>query len=195
LVEALGDRDDTLDAIFESCGRHAVVDDWSGPPDQFREFRHSLPEAVNSYVKQQHSYKLATDFAVPAAGFREIMRAYREADETFRKAFPRAGVHAVLFGHLGDYHLHFNFITRAEAEMAFAKQLYVKLARKAVELGGTISAEHGVGKKTVELDGRVVPYLQLMFGKDGLRQIAAVKRALDPNLILNVGNMVPEGLF
>ena len=192
LVEAKGDRDETLDAIFESCGRHAVVDDWSGPPEQFREFRHSLPEAVNSYVKQQNSYKLATDFAVPAAGFREIMMGYRDADEVFRKAFPRAGVHTVLFGHLGDYRLHFNFITHTHDEMAFAKQLYVKLARKAVELGGTISAEHGVGKKTVELDGRVVPYLQLMVGKDGLRQIAAVKRALDPNLILNVGNMVPE---
>ncbi|MBN2208904.1 MAG: FAD-binding oxidoreductase [Candidatus Coatesbacteria bacterium] len=195
LVEALGDRDDVIDAIFESCERHGVLDDWSGPPEQFREFRHSLPEAVNSYVKQQHSYKLATDFAVPAAGFGEIMRGYREADEMFRKAFPRAGVHTVLFGHLGDYHLHFNFMTHNEVEMAFAKRLYVKLARKAVELGGTVSAEHGVGKKTVELDGRSVPYLQLMFGKDGLRQIAAVKRALDRKLILNVGNMLPEARF
>lgn len=194
LVEALGDRDETLDAIFESCERHAVVDDWSGPPEQFKEFRHSLPEAVNSYVKQQQSHKLATDFAVPAAGFEEIMRAYREADERFEKAFPRPGVHSVLFGHLGDYHLHFNFITHTDAEMAFAKKLYLKLAKKAVALGGTVSAEHGVGKKTVELDGSQVPYLQLMFGKEGLIQIAAAKRALDPGLILNVGNMVPESL-
>ena len=150
---------------------------------------------MNSYLKQHESHKLATDFAVPADSFEEIMRSYREADETFKKAFLRAGVHSVIFGHLGDYHLHFNFITRTDAEMAFAKQLYVKLAKKAVALGGTISAEHGVGKKTVALDGNQVPYLQLMFGKRGLRQIAAAKRALDPHLILNVGNMVPESLF
>jgi len=121
-----------------------------------------------------------------------MVRAYREADEAFTTAFPRPGVHSVLFGHLGDYHLHFNFITQTDAEMTFAKKLYVKLARKAVALGGTVSAEHGVGKKTVELDGQRVPYLQLMFGKEGLAQIAAIKRALDPHLTLNVGNMVPE---
>jgi len=193
LVEALGDRDDTLDAIFESCERHGVIDDWSGPPEQFKEFRHSLPDSVNSYLKQHQSHKLATDFAVPADGFEEIMRAYCEVDERFITAFPRPGVHSVLFGHLGDYHLHFNFITRTEAEMAFAKKLYVKLAKKAVRLGGTISAEHGVGKKTVELHGNRIPYLQLMFGKEGLTQVAAAKRALDPHIILNVGNIVPEG--
>ncbi len=195
LVEALGDRDETLDAILEACERYQAVDDWSGPPEEFKEFRHSLPDAVNSYVKQQQSHKLATDFAVPADGFEQIMRAYREADERFKTAFPRPGVHSVLFGHLGDFHLHFNFITRTDAEMAFAKKLYLKLAKKAVALGGTISAEHGVGKKTVELDGRQVPYLQLMFGQQGLSQIAAAKRALDPNLILNIGNMVLEREF
>ena len=192
-VEALGDRDDTVDAILEACERYKAVDDWSGPPEQFNEFRHSLPESVNSYLKQRQSHKLATDFAVPARGFGEMMRAYRQADETFKRAFPRPGVHTVLFGHLGDYHLHFNFITCNDAEMAFAKGLYVKLAKKAVALGGTISAEHGVGKKMVEIAGREVPYLELMYGREGLEQIAAIKRALDPNLILNVGNMAPEG--
>ncbi len=168
------------------------MNDWSGPPEQFKEFRHSLPDTVNSYLKQNESHKLGTDFAVPEDGFEQMMMAYREADKMLKDAFPRAGVHSVLFGHLGDYHLHFNFITHTAAELAFAKRLYVKLAQKAVQLGGTISAEHGVGKKTVELNGRQAPYLQLMFGKDGLTQIAAAKRSLDPHLILNVGNMLPE---
>jgi len=195
LVEALGDRDDTVDAILESCERYKAVDDWSGPPEEFHEFRHSLPESVNSYLKQRESYKLALDLAVPAGGFGEMMQAYRRADETFRKQFPREGVHTVLFGHLGNYHLHFNFIAHNHGEMAFAKKLYVKLAKRAVALGGTISAEHGVGKKTVEVAGRKVPYLELMYGREGLEQIASIKRALDPNLILNIGNMLPKSFF
>ncbi len=195
LVEALGDRDDTVDALLEACERYEAVDDWSGTPDEFKEFRHSLPDSVNTYVKQQKSYKLATDFAVPASSFGEMMQAYRQADEKFKKTFPRPGVHTVLFGHLGDFHLHFNFITRTEPEMAFCKQLYLPLARLAVALGGTISAEHGVGKKAVEIAGREVPYLELMYGREGLEQIAAIKRALDPNLILNIGNMLPESFF
>lgn len=195
LVEALGKDENTVTRIVEACEKYEVIDDWSGRPGQFTEFRHLLPESINSYLKQMGSHKLGTDFAVPPASFPSMMKAYREADETFRKQFPRAGFHSVLFGHLGDYHLHFNFIAQTREEMAFAKQLYVALAKKAISLAGTISAEHGVGKKTVEVDGREVPYLELMYGTEGLDQIAAIKRALDPNLILNLGNMVPEGYF
>ncbi|MBN1592317.1 MAG: FAD-binding oxidoreductase [Candidatus Coatesbacteria bacterium] len=192
MVEALGDRESTIDKIFESCEAHSVIDDWSGPPSDFKEFRHSLPESVNSYLRQHDSHKLATDFAVPAAHFPEMMVAYREADEAFAAKFPRPGVHTVLFGHLGDYHLHFNFIAANGPEMAFAKGLYLGLAKKVVAFGGTISAEHGVGKKSIEIDGRDVPYLQLMYGERGLADISAVKRILDPDFVLNVGNMVRE---
>jgi D-lactate dehydrogenase (cytochrome) len=59
-----------------------------------------------------------------------------------------------------------------------------------VAAGGTLSAEHGVGKKTVEVGGQRVPYLELMVGQAGLEQIARAKRALDPGLVLNMGNMV-----
>ena len=194
LIEVLGDHDATLDAVAELSDKYNVLDDWSGPPEQFKEFRHSLPESVNSYLKRHDSHKLGTDFAVPLARFDEMMKAYVAVGEEFQKRFPRAGMHYVLFGHIGDCHLHFNFIAENPDEMAFAKSLYLKLAQKAVELGGTISAEHGVGKKTIELDGRVVPYLALMHGEAGLMQIAAAKRALDPKLILNVGNMLPEAL-
>ena len=46
--------------------------------------------------------------------------------------------------------------------------------------------------KTLQIGGRDVPYLELMYGVDGLREIARVKKVFDPNGILNVGNMVPR---
>jgi len=55
-----------------------------------------------------------------------------------------------------------------------------------------VSAEHGVGKKTLTVDGRTIPYLELMYGREGVMEIARTKQALDPNLLLNVGNMVPR---
>jgi D-lactate dehydrogenase (cytochrome) len=53
-----------------------------------------------------------------------------------------------------------------------------------------ITAEHGVGKKTYVDNGVEKPYLEVMYGRQGLESIAAIKNALDPNWILNRGNVV-----
>jgi len=99
----------------------------------------------------------------------------------------------VLFGHIGNHHLHVDFLPADAAEQAAAMEQYVFLARTAIGLGGTITAEHGVGKKTLPIGGRAVPYLELMYGPEGLAEIAAAKRALDPAWILSPGNMIPGG--
>jgi len=151
--------------------------------EDIRLFRHSLPDRVNDYVRTRRG-KLGTDFAVPAASFRDLMSEYDKA--------AAAGVRTVLFGHLGEYHLHLNFLAADDAEMSLARRLYTTLARKAVSLGGTVSAEHGVGKKRIWLEtGETVPYLQLMFGEAGLQEMSKLKRQLDPGWILNRGTMMP----
>lgn len=197
-VELAGDMDQ-LDPLMEALEAHGMVEDWFAdtPADlaEQREFRHSLPESINSYVRQHGSQKMGTDFVAPADRFRELLAAYHAAGQRFMAAFPRPGEHYVMFGHLGDYHLHVNFLTQNEAELALVRELYAELARKAVTLGGVISGEHGVGKKAVLVEGRRVPYLELMLGREGLRDIARLKRAVDPNLVLNVGNMVPREFY
>ena len=60
-----------------------------------------------------------------------------------------------------------------------------KFVTKAVQLGGTVSAEHGIGKIKK-------PYLKIMYREQGLKEMAAVKKALDPALILNLGNIFEE---
>jgi D-lactate dehydrogenase (cytochrome) len=169
--------------VIDNCGAKA---DWTVAGEEIaamKAFRHSLPEQVNRWVSQRVG-KLGTDMAVPGERFSEMFDAYREA---------RAGeISAVLFGHLGQYHLHLNFLPEDQDQLKVAKSLYRELARTSVRLGGTISAEHGVGKKTlVDSDGTPKPYLWYMYGEMGIRAIADVKRACDPHGILNPGTMIP----
>jgi D-lactate dehydrogenase (cytochrome) len=67
-------------------------------------------------------------------------------------------------------------------EYKTAKKIYAELCEKAVKLGGTISAEHGIGKLKRN-------YLLKMFGEERIQQMAAIKRQLDPNKILGIGNI------
>ncbi len=177
--------------LRETLEEHRSVSHWAIPGsrrEDVRLFRHALPEAVNQFVRRRAG-KIGSDMAVPHQRFREMIDIYeREA--------AHSGVRFLMFGHIGDDHLHLNFLPENAHEANRAKLAYTKLARAAVALGGTISAEHGVGKKTIfDENGRSVPYLQALYGVRGLQVIANVKKALDPNRILNLGNMVPAEML
>jgi len=176
-----------IERVREALKRFRAVADWAAPTEEreaLRLFRHALPESVNAFGRA-HQGKLGTDMAVPHDRFREFYAAGQ-------RLAGASGVRFVTWGHIGDDHLHLNFLARDADEMARARAAYVALAQTAVALGGTVSAEHGVGKKQAEIEpGRRVPYLALMVGETGLKAIADIKRVLDPAWILNVGNMVP----
>ncbi len=193
-------QDKEMTSVLSSLlKKHGSQDDWFAGNRidnmAMKEFRHALPDKLNAYLKQHGSYKMGTDFAVPPEVFVELMAYYHDIGELFQSQHPRDGVHYTMMGHIGNHHVHFNFITHTKEEQASAKALYLKLAQKAIALGGTISAEHGVGKKTVLVEGREIPYLELMYGKTGLMQIVEIKKIFDPDLLLNIGNMVPIGYF
>jgi len=194
-TEVVGTLDE-VDPLIAALEANNYAADWfadrSEDELEQKEFRHSLPDEVHSYLRRHDSQAWITDFAVPAEKFPEMLQAYHAAGAALREKFPREGEHYLVFGHIGNYHLHVEFIAHNPAELTMAKQLYGELARQAVAWGGTVSAEHGVGKKTLTVEGRTMPYLELMYGKQGVMEIARAKQSLDPNLILNVGNMVPR---
>ncbi len=180
-----------LSSLEDSLARHGALSNWAVAASRrvdLRLFRHSLPEAVNEFVRTRAG-KIGSDMAVPHERLREMMDAYeREAGSS--------GVRFLMFGHIGDDHVHLNFLPEDQDAARRAKLAYSRLARTAVALGGTISAEHGVGKKTIiDETGRSAPYLEVLYGASGLRAIANVKNALDPNRILNIGNMVPAEML
>lgn len=166
---------------IESSGALAE-DSWlalsAADRERFRRFRHALPELVNDTVRKSGVLKMNTDYAVPLARNREMLAYYRQRLEA---EFPGR---YVIFGHIGDAHVHVNlFSTPGRPEPAAA--LILEFARKAVELGGTVSAEHGLGRRKAHL-------LQLQYAPEHLEAMREVKRRLDPQNILGRGVLLGE---
>lgn len=139
--------------------------------ERFRRFRHALPELVNDLVRRQGLLKMGSDYAVPRAASAEMLAFYRRRLEA---EFPGR---YVIFGHIGDAHLHANILPADEQEAARARDLMEDFAREAVRLGGTVSAEHGLGKRKKHL-------LALQYTSEELAAMQEVKRRLDPQWLL-----------
>ncbi|MCA1616819.1 MAG: glycolate oxidase subunit GlcD, partial [Acidobacteria bacterium] len=90
----------------------------------------------------------------------------------------------VNFGHAGDGNIHVNFMCERDDSEAMrrARAAVRDTFEVAVELGGTISGEHGIGYVKA-------PYLSMALGEPTIEMMRKIKRALDPNGILNPGKM------
>jgi D-lactate dehydrogenase (cytochrome) len=168
-------------ALLEKQG--ALVDDsWFAVNEQdqarLREFRHALPVLMNEWFASHHQRKVSTDMDVPDEKFPAMLAFYRDS-------LRDSGLRYTIFGHIGDNHVHVNILPRDDREAESARALYLRFVRRAVELGGTISAEHGIGKLKRE-------YLRELYGEQDLKEMARLKRAFDPAGILGRGNIFAE---
>ena len=145
---------------------------------ELKNFRHQLPLKVNDIISSRNLIKVGTDTAVPDQRFVEFY--------TFTtNLFESNDIEYVVYGHIGNSHLHFNMLPKTREELKFCRELYAQICTKSLELGGTISAEHGIGKLKTK-------YLLEMFGEKNILQMARIKKSLDPNKILNVGNIFDQ---
>jgi len=176
------------DALFEKWNelleKHGadLERSWFTTNDQDREkmraFRHALPVTVNERITRHGQRKVGTDMAVPDENFASFLRYYKETLDA-------SGLDYVIFGHIGDCHLHANMLPKNAAEAETARHIYGRCVAQAIMLGGTVSAEHGIGKLKRK-------YLSAMMGERYLNEMAEVKQAFDPNGILGRGNMFDE---
>jgi len=179
--ELAGEEDPALDAWIERIEASGALAEASwfattaADRERFRKFRHNLPELVNDTVRRSGAMKMNTDYAVPLHRNREMLAYYRQRLEA---EFPGR---YVIFGHIGDAHVHVNLFSDP-GDPSRATALLQELARKAVELGGTVSAEHGLGKRKKHL-------LELQYAPEHLEAMRAVKRRLDPANILGRGTL------
>lgn len=141
--------------------------------------RHWIGEAMNEMTKINRFPKVSTDLAVPHENFAEMKDYYKKVLSDVKSQY-------FLFGHIGDSHLHLTILPKDEKEYRDAKDTAMKFIRKSVSLGGTVSAEHGIGKLRRE-------YLKVLYGERGIGEMVRVKKILDPNLILGRGNIFSEG--
>ncbi len=145
--------------------------------ERFRKFRHAVPEAVNDLIRQRGLTKMGSDFAVPISRNRDMLRIYRE---TLDREFPGQ---YVLFGHIGDAHLHANILPANDAEWQRAKQLMTQFATEAVGMWAALYRRNTAwasGKKGL---------LPIQFNPAQIAAMRRVKSRLDPHNLLGRGTL------
>jgi FAD/FMN-containing dehydrogenase len=115
------------------------------------------------------------DIGVPLS---QLARFAEEVVAVVQRVAP--GARTIVFGHLGDGNVHVNVLGPDPEDDAVDEAVL----RLAADCGGTISAEHGVGVAKAR-------WLSLTRSADELRAMRAIKRALDPEGILNPGAVLP----
>eukprot|EP00873_Tetraselmis_striata_P032638 jgi/Tetstr1/452902/TSEL_039938.t1 len=135
-----------------------------------------------SEVQSREGASIKHDVSVPVAAVPELIA---RGSEAAQKAVP--GIRPVPFGHLGDGNIHFNFSQPEGADgkafMDGAEAVHDAVYGVVLELGGSVSAEHGIGQLKTGL-------LRQVKDPVALKMMKAIKSALDPKGILNPGKML-----
>ena len=152
---------------------------------QLLALREAVPAGVNARVGRAKQSidariaKTAADMIVPFDRVADLMKVY---DEEFR----RRGLDAAVWGHLSDGNLHPNVIPRSMADVESGRDAIAAFGRAVRELGGSPLAEHGVGRNPTKQ-----ALLRDMYGDDGIEEMRAVKRAIDPEWKMAPGVLFP----
>jgi glycolate oxidase len=124
--------------------------------------------------------KISEDATVPRSKIPQMC-------ERLQKIRDKYGVHLVVFGHAGDGNLHPNIICDKtdKEEMSRVQLAVADIFMAAIELGGTLSGEHGIGMMKA-------PFMEMELGAAGLDIMKRIKEVWDPNNIMNPGKIFPE---
>lgn len=182
LVRAEAGNDDEFDSLLEILEGFLETSDisekntWFGMElserKRIQAFRHALPEAVNQVIaarKQQipELHKLGSDSAV-------TQKSIRNYYDFISSVLQENNLEFVVFGHIGQSHLHANVLPKTSEELKKAEEIMRNIAARAAELGGTVSAEHGIGHLKTD-------YLSLMYSTSELDAMRKIRQTIDPD--------------
>jgi glycolate oxidase len=133
--------------------------------------------AALSAVARLAPTTILEDATVPRSEIANMVKAINEITEKYQLTI-------CTFGHAGDGNLHPTCATdaRNHEEMERVEMAFAEIFEKAIELGGTITGEHGVGAMKA-------PYLEWKLKKEGIAAMMGIKQAFDPNNIMNPGKV------
>lgn len=182
--EVADDVDITLNRWAEFVGESSEIEPlvFQGEAKlrEARQFRHSIPATMNERGGRHRDAggrKVSTDWAVP---YRRLPEAVAGA----RRFARDAGIaQPVIYGHAGNGHPHQNFIARDAAELSTIEKVVEQTLQQVLSLGGTVAAEHGIGK----IKRRWLP---LQMNALQIAMMTAVKKELDPLQLLAPGNIL-----
>lgn len=189
-IEFHGSSDEDLESPVMQAMEAAVVlggsedDTWFATTEreieQLREFRHAVPEAANLLLDRRRQTcpgltKLGTDMSVPDDRLNDVISMYDAG-------VSELGLESVMFGHIGNNHVHVNILPRCLEDYEAGRAMYLSWAKQVLEWGGSVSAEHGIGKLKA-------PFLRMMCGESGIVEMRGLKALFDPDMTLNPGNL------
>jgi glycolate oxidase len=181
-----GDLDSILDQWLGLAEAHralaADIRAYQGPQAlrDARVMRHAVPSTLNergAAFRTSGGRKVSTDWAVPFRLLRHALSISEDAVINNGAPMP------VTYGHAGNGHPHQNFIARDSDELARINAAVKATLHRVIELGGTVSAEHGLGKLKR-------PWLELQFSPRQMSVMRAIKASLDPAGLLAPGNIL-----
>lgn len=145
-----------------------------------RSMRHSIPVTMNergAAYRSAGGRKVSTDWAVPYERLRDALA------ESASAVARHGARHPVTYGHAGNGHPHQNFIAQDESELSRIHSAVEDTLRCVVEMGGTVSAEHGLGKLKR-------PWLGMQLAPRQVAIMRAMKTTLDPRGMFSPGNVL-----
>jgi D-lactate dehydrogenase (cytochrome) len=149
--------------------------------EQLIALREAVPAGVNQRVGRAQQEidpriaKTAADMIVPFERFAEMMAIYRDG-------YRSRGLDFAIWGHISDGNVHPNLLPRSYEDVERGKEAILAFGRDVARLGGCPLAEHGVGRNPVKQ-----ALLRGLYGDEGIDEMRAVKRALDPEWKLAPG--------
>jgi len=148
----------------------------SGERERLWAARRELSRALRKVARN----KLAEDVVVPRSRIALLIERCRAISERYQIAMPA-------YGHAGDGNIHVNFLWNDADEKPRVDEAVVRLFETTIELGGTLSGEHGIGILKA-------PYLPLEQAPGLIALQEQVKNLFDPQGILNPGKIFPSHL-
>jgi glycolate oxidase len=182
LVETDGDPENAgreIERVAEVCrqagAKEIQVARDSAESDELWRARRSISPSLG----RVRPNKLGEDVVVPRSAIPSMVARIKQISHKY-------DLPIVIFGHAGDGNLHPNILfDKRDAEESERVEAAVgELFGAAVELGGTLSGEHGVGMLKR-------PYLEMALGPLAVEVMRGIKQALDPKGILNPGKILP----
>ncbi|EKN64259.1 glycolate oxidase subunit [Neobacillus bataviensis LMG 21833] len=172
--------EDEIKKCAEICRKENASDILVAEDDTERDKIWHARKMVSPAIAKMGPTKISEDATVPRSQIPKMIERLHAIREKYQ-------LNLVVFGHAGDGNLHPNIITdkRNIEEMKRAEAAISEIFEAAVELGGTLSGEHGIGLLKA-------PYMEMELGKEGLRFMKLIKEAWDPNHILNPGKIFPK---
>jgi glycolate oxidase len=185
IIEVDGDKEfldkqaQKISAIVKPLG---VVETRIAETDAESEALWLIRRSVSASLRRVNPDKFNEDICVPRSKVPDMIRKIDQISEEFQ-------VPIVNFGHAGDGNIHVNIMidSKIEGESKKAEQAIEAVFKEALALGGTMSGEHGVGIMKA-------PYIGLELANTTIDYMKTIKKALDPNNILNPGKMFPSDI-